>query len=273
MVSLSDEAYRQIRQFFFSQSGIDLTHNKRHLVEGRLRQRVQALGFSCYGQYFAHAMQSHNSAERQLLIDTLTTNETYFFREPQHFKLFAEHIVAHLPHGARVWCAAASSGEEPYSLAMLLADKLAHGAWQIVATDLSKRMIERAEQGLYLMQRLELMPERYLKRFCQRGTGAYEGYFKVRQEVRERVEFRLHNLLHSPHALGRFEVIVLRNVLIYFNQSTKQQVLEQVLKQLKPGGWLIIGHAESLHGLRLPLVQIAPSVFRLPSASAVDGRL
>ena len=261
---LSDQAYRKIRRFFFEQSGIDLPENKRHLVEGRLRNRLLTLGFECYGAYFEHVMRPDQSHERQLLIDILTTNETYFFREPQHFKLLSEQILPSLPAAPRIWCAAASSGEEPYSLAMLLADKALNKPWDLLATDLSRRILARAERGLYAMQRLELMPADYLKRFCLRGTGDYEGYFLVRPEIRERVSFRQHNLLDSPALLGRFDVIFLRNVLIYFSQATKQKVLDLVLGQLKPGGWLIVGHAESLHGLNLNLEQIRPSVFRSP---------
>ena len=266
-IQLSDRGYQQIRQFFYQHSGIDLPDSKRHLVAGRLRHRVLLLGFACYEDYFRHVMQSGEEEERQLLVDLLTTNETYFFREPQHFKLLAEQIIPTLSEQPRIWCAAASSGEEPYSLAMLLADKLGlNKPWQVLATDLSQRILQRASQGLYPMQRLELMPERYLKNFCRRGAGQYDGQLLVRREIRERVQLRQHNLMDSAHALGQFEVIFLRNVLIYFTQQSKERVLGYLLQQLKPGGWLVIGHAESLHGLQTPLRQVRPSVFRLPQS-------
>ncbi|KRW61163.1 CheR family methyltransferase [Pseudomonas sp. TTU2014-080ASC] len=266
-IRLSDIAYRKIRQFFYRHSGIDLPETKRHLVEGRLRNRVLSLGLSCYEDYFKFVMADEQAQERQLLVDMLTTNETYFFREPQHFKLLAEQIIPSLPAAPRIWCAAASSGEEPYSIAMLLADKLGlTGDWQIIASDLSQRTLQRASQGLYPMQRLELFPPRYLKDFCKRGAGAYEGQMLIRREIREHVELRQHNLLDPAAGLGRFDVIFLRNVLIYFNQETKQRVLDRLIPQLKPGGWLVIGHAESLHGISTPLRQVKPSVFRLPSA-------
>lgn len=266
-IRLSDMAYRKIRQFFYRHSGIDLPETKRHLVEGRLRNRVLSLGLSCYEDYFKFVMADDQTQERQLLVDMLTTNETYFFREPQHFKLLAEQIIPTLPAAPRVWCAAASSGEEPYSLAMLLADKLGLASnWQILASDISQRTLQRAVQGLYPMQRLELFPPRYLKAYCMRGNGEYEGQMLVRSELRQRVELRQHNLLDPAEGLGRFDVIFLRNVLIYFNQETKQRVLDRLLSQLKPGGWLVIGHAESLHGITTPLRQVKPSVFRLPSA-------
>jgi chemotaxis protein methyltransferase CheR len=270
-IQLSDRAYRQIRQFFYQHSGIDLPQSKRHLVAGRLRHRVLLLGQNCYEDYFQLAMSPGQEVERQLLVDLLTTNETYFFREPQHFKLLAEQIIPSLSAQPRIWCAAASSGEEPYSIAMLLADKLGlHSPWQIVGSDLSQRILQRAAQGLYPMQRLELMPARYLKEFCLRGAGDYEGQLLVRRELREHVQLRQHNLMESAHGLGQFEVIFLRNVLIYFTQETKQRVLDLLLQQLKPGGWLVIGHAESLHGIQTALRQVRPSVFRLPQVQSIE---
>lgn len=265
-LSLSDVAFQNIRQFFFRHSGIDLPESKRHLIAGRLRSRLVSLGLDCYERYFERVCQSDQSLERQYLIDVLTTNETYFFREPQHFKLLAEKILPGL-HGQppRIWCAAASSGEEPYSLAMLLADQLGLNGWELIASDLSSRTLQQAVNGLYSTQRLELLPERYLKTWCKRGLGAYHGQMLVRRELRERVDFQQHNLLHCAHHLGQFDVIFLRNVLIYFNQDTKQQVLNRLMAQLKPGGWLVIGHAESLHGIQTPLQQIRPSLFYRPA--------
>jgi chemotaxis protein methyltransferase CheR len=269
-IQLSDLAYKRIRQFFFRHSGIDLPESKRHLVAGRLRSRVLSLGLGCYEAYFKLVSQPEQAQERQLMIDVLTTNETYFFREPQHFKLLAEQILPSLAgRKPRVWCAAASSGEEPYSLAMLLSDKLGLDGWELVASDLSTRTLARAKIGVYPMQRLELFPERYLKAYCRRGVGEYEGQMMIRPELRERVQLCQHNLLEPAGRLGQFDVIFLRNVLIYFNLETKGRVLKQLLQQLKPGGWLVIGHAESLHGLNTPLQPVRPSVFRLPSTGRV----
>jgi chemotaxis protein methyltransferase CheR len=270
---LSDLAFRRIRQFFFRHSGIDLPESKRHLVAGRLRGRLASLGLDCYEAYFALIGQADQAAERQFLIDALTTNETYFFREPQHFQLLAREILPSLAgRRPRLWCAAASSGEEPYSLAMVLSDQLGPDNWELLASDLSSRTLQRAASGLYPMQRLEQFPEAYLKRFCLKGHGEYAGQLLIRRELRERVQLRQHNLMDSARDLGKFDVIFLRNVMIYFNLEVKRRVMAQLLPQLNPGGWLILGHAESLFGVDTPLIPISPSVFRLPKAPARKAR-
>lgn len=268
---LSDQAFRQIRAFFHRESGIDLPENKRHLVAGRLRSRVATLKLDSYDAYFELIGQPDQAKERQCLIDRLTTNETFFFREPKHFELLAQSILPSLTQRPlRLWCAAASTGEEPYSLAMLLSDQLGPKGWELVASDLSTQALAAAAQGLYPMQRIELLPADYLKRFCQRGTGEYQGQLLIRRELREKVQLLQHNLMDSAAALGMFDVIFLRNVLIYFNPKSKQQAIDRLVSQLRPGGWLIVSHSESLYGTRSDLQMITPSVYRRP---AVQNRI
>ena len=263
------DAFQRIRAAFRRASGIDLPENKRQLVAGRLFGHLKELGLSDYDAYITLLGQPERAAERQRMVDLLTTNETYFFREPEHFRYLVGQILPALARRpVRVWCAAASSGEEPYSLAMLLQDRLGDGGWSLLASDLSTRVLERASRGLYPLQRLELLPPEYLKRFCLRGTGEYEGQLLIRRELRERVRFCQHNLLDSAADLGLFDVIFLRNVLIYFNGATRAQVIEQVLRQLRPGGWLIIGHSESLQGVNTALQLVRPSIYRLPMVQA-----
>lgn len=263
---LSLGAYQQLREAFRRASGIDLPESKRQLIAGRLHGRLKALGLPDYDAYVELLAQPNQAAERQRMIDLLTTNETYFFREPEHFRYLAAEILPKLPRRpVRVWCAAASSGEEPYSLAMLLQDKLGDGGWSLLASDLSTRVLERASQGLYPLQRTDLLPPEYLKRFCLRGTGDYDGHLLIRRELRDRVRFCQHNLLHSAADLGQFDIIFLRNVLIYFNGATRQQVIDRVQRQLRPGGWLVIGHSESLQGVQNALQLVRPSVYRVPA--------
>lgn len=264
---LSDQAFQRIRELFQRSSGIDLPPSKRHLVAGRLHVRLKALGLPDFDAYYALVCQPEQSAERQNLIDRLTTNETYFFREPAHFRYLAEQILPTLrQRPVRVWCAASSSGEEAYSLAMLLQDQLGDGGWSLLASDLSTQMLARASQGLYPLQRIELLPPLFLKRFCLRGTGDYQGQLLIRRELRERVRFCQHNLLDSAADLGHFDIIFLRNVLIYFNNATKRRVIEQVSRQLRPGGWLVISHSESLQGVQGELHLVRPSIYRRPAA-------
>lgn len=269
---LSEGAFASLRAAFRQKSGIDLPESKRQLVAGRLHGRLKALGLPDYDAYVRLLQQPEQRAEQQRMVDLLTTNETYFFREPEHFRYLAAHILPAIRHRpVRVWCGAASTGEEPYSLAMLLQDRLGAGGWSILASDLSTRVLERACEGLYSLQRLELMPPEYLKRFCLRGTGEYEGHLLIRRELRERVRFCQHNLLDSAADLGQFDIIFLRNVLIYFDGATRHKVIERVLRQLRPGGWLVIGHSESLQGVRSELHMMRPSIYRLPASSVCNG--
>jgi chemotaxis protein methyltransferase CheR len=202
------------------------------------------------------------------MLDLLTTNETYFFREPAHFDFFRDEIIPQQGmQKMRVWCAAASTGEEPHSIAMVLADTLEKGSWEVLATDISGKVLEHARTGVYRAERINHIPEDYLRRFCRRGIGSYEGMLAVVPSVRSRIHFEQHNLL-NPRAKGeQFDVIFLRNVLIYFDQPTKEKVIENMLQSLRPGGWLILGHCESVHGLNVGLKTVKPSIYRKPDAA------
>jgi chemotaxis protein methyltransferase CheR len=263
MLKLSDRAFLRLSQLFLQASGIRLTPDKHAMVEARLRGRVVALQLSSFEAYCAHIDQLEHRGERQQAIDLLTTNETYFFREPAHFQLLGELAVSEFQgRSMRIWSAACSTGEEPYSIAMTLLDKRPDGAWEVRASDLATRVIERACAGIFPLQRIEHLPPEYLKRFALRGTGAYEGSFRIADEVRQRVQFFRHNLLQDAAALGLFDVIFLRNVLIYFDAASKQQILERVLERLRPRGLFFIGSAEALQGHTLPLERISHSVYR-----------
>ena len=174
------------------------------------------------------------------------------------------------PRPVRVWCAAASTGEEPYSLAMVLADHLGITGWELLATDISRKVLAQAARGLYRMERLEQMPQEYLKQYCLRGVDEYQGQLAIHPELRKKVTFAQHNLLHPLVGHEKFDVIFLRNVLIYFDQPTKQLVLERVIQNLRPNGWLILGHCESLMGLHVPLTQEVPSVYRKKVGASID---
>ncbi|MBA3997859.1 MAG: SAM-dependent methyltransferase [Candidatus Accumulibacter sp.] len=266
--AIGARAFRHIQALFHAESGIHLAEGKQALVASRLRKRLEALGLADFDAYCAFIEGGEGGAERRLLIDLLTTNETYFFREPMHFGHLAENVLPTLPgRGVRIWCAAASSGEEPYSIAMTLDAGLGHADWEIVGTDLSRRVLARAADGLYPMARIDHLPPDFLKRYCLRGTGAYAGMLRIAPQLRARMRFAEHNLLHRPTALGQFDVIFLRNVLIYFDAPTRERIVRQALDALRPGGWLYIGRAESLHGLALPLAGEQPSIYRkLPCA-------
>jgi chemotaxis protein methyltransferase CheR len=264
---LSPVAFRKIQTFFQQHSGIFIAEHKQQLIITRLRSHMLALGFKEFDSYANYLLNAATPAERTHVVDLLTTNETYFFREPEHFKHLANLILPSLPNRPlRMWCAAASSGEEPYSLAMSLNESLGAQGWELTASDLSVRMLETAKQGLYRMQRLEQMPSDYLKKYCRRGTGPYDGMFMVDSELRQQVNFVQHNLLDSAANLGQFDIIFVRNVLIYFDSDVKKQVLRNLYAQLRPGGWLVTSHSESLLGLDTQLQLVRPSIYRRPQA-------
>jgi chemotaxis protein methyltransferase CheR len=263
VLSLSKAAFKKIQTFFAENSGIVIAEHKQQLIVNRLRKHMQDLGFNEFETYCHYVATAATAAERTQVVDLLTTNETYFFREPEHFNQLGNLMLPTIKHRPlRIWCAAASSGEEPYSLAMALNEKLGNYGWELIASDISVRMLESAAQGLYRMQRLEFMPPQYLKKYCRKGVGAYEGSFLVAPEIRNKVKFVQHNLLDNAAGLGKFDIIFVRNVMIYFDADVKDQVLKNLLTQLKPGGWLVTSHSESLLGCGLALEQVKPSIYR-----------
>lgn len=238
---------------------------KKALICGRLGKRLQHHGLRTYGEYFALIHSEEGVAERQICIDLLTTNETYFFREPKHFEWLQQHLQQ-LPDSTqplRVWSAASSSGEEAYSLAMTLAE-YGEQPWEVLGTDISTRMIERASTGHYSMVRARQVPMAYLKKYCLRGTGSQEGTMLINKALRSQVTFMPMNLNEELPTLGQFDVIFLRNVMIYFSTATKQAVVDRLVRQLRPGGYLCIGYSESLNDLQHDLQLQAPAIFRKP---------
>lgn len=261
---LNDQEFAQFQRLIFDIAGIHLAPAKKVMVAGRLGRRIRAHNLTSFGDYFRLIQQRED--ERQLAVDLLTTNETYFFREPKHFEFLRGRILPGLRRGEplRVWSAACSSGEEPYSIAMLLAAELGMSGWELLASDISTQVLAKARGGLYPMSRTELIPRDYLQRFCLKGVGEQAGMLLVDKPLRERVGFRQLNLNNTLPSLPPFDLVWLRNVMIYFQLDTKREVVRRVAQQLKPGGYLFIGHSESLNGLDVGLELVQPSIYRRP---------
>jgi len=266
MFSLSDAEFAQFQRFIYQSAGITLSDAKRALVCGRLAKRLHACQLKNYGEYLDLLKSGQSPDELQMAVDLLTTNETYFFREPKHFQFLKEILCARRAPGAafRVWSAAGSTGEEAYSIAMVLDDCLTGAPWDVVASDISTRVLARARTGHYPLDRLSNFPRGYLQRYCLKGTGAQEGTLLIERKLRSRVRFLQVNLNARLPRLGTFDVIFLRNVLIYFNLETKRGVVARVLESLKPGGWLFIGHSESLIDVNDGVEMLAPAIYRKP---------
>lgn len=260
---LDDREFGQFQSWLHRAAGINLSPAKKALVAGRLFKRLKHYELKSYGEYFKLIMSDQRKGELQVALDLLTTNETYFFREHPHFDFFGEWL-AEQRGPIKIWSAACSSGEEPYSLAMVASESARTQDWSIVASDLSQSMLARARDGIYDMAQAKYFPQGWLKRHCLNGVGDMSGRFRVQAALRERVSLREINITQPlPEPLGPFNVIFLRNVLIYFNNEEKQRIVRRLITQLTVGGLLFIGHAESIHGFDLPMRLVCPSVYEL----------
>jgi chemotaxis protein methyltransferase CheR len=269
--AISQGEFARFQRFIFDKAGITMSDSKKALVSGRLAKRLQHFGLPSYDAYFRLLTDGAHKDEVQLAVDLLTTNETYFFRESRHFDMLREAAEAARPglrSGTpfRVWSAACSSGEEPYSIAMVLADVLGTAPWELTASDISTRVLQRARTGHYPMERATHVPQDYLRRYCLKGIRDQQGTLLVDRALRERVQFRQVNLNTAlPGNLGSYDIVFLRNVMIYFNGETKREVVTRILGRIKPGGHLFIGHSESLQDLGDMLRPVVPSVYRKPA--------
>ena len=265
-ITITDREFSQFQRFIYDAAGIFMANGKQALVSGRLAKRLAHYQLGSYGDYL-RLLESHDqAAELQVAVDLLTTNETYFFREPKHFALLRELALEAKSKGKamRIWSAASSSGEEPYSIAMVLADVLGEAAWEVLGTDISTRVLERARSGHYPMERATQMPPAYLKRFCLKGQGSEAGTLLIERSLRQRVVFQHLNLVQPLPKVGTFDLIFLRNVMIYFDLETKRRVVARLLAQLRPGGYFFIGHSETLNDISDAVLPVAPSIYRKP---------
>lgn len=262
--TLSDTEFQRFRTLVHETTGITLSDLKKALVMSRLGSRLRHRKLHSFSEYYRILRDPAEGDELQAAIDLITTNETSFFREPAHFDFLKRHLrdLRPVPRPFRVWSAAASSGEEAYTLAMVLSDCLGQADWEILGTDISTRVLERARRGLYPMERSGTIPKDYLARFCLKGSGRYEGMFLMDRALRARATFQQANLCQPLPEIGAFDVVFLRNVLIYFAPAEKRLVVEAIARRLKPGGLLMIGHSETLAGISDRFQPIQPTVYR-----------
>lgn len=265
MATLTDQEFARFQRFIYEAAGITLSDAKKVMVGSRLAMRLQQCQMGSYGDYFRLLASGQRPEEVQTAVDLLTTNETYFFREPNHFEFLKNQLpdLVRYAEPVRIWSAAGSTGEEAYSIAMVLEDCLQGRPWEVIASDISSRVLERARRGHYPMERARNVPRAYLQKYCLQGKGPESNTLLVERTLRAKVQFRQVNLNTPLPPLGSFDCVFLRNVLIYFNLETKRQVVRRVLSTLRPGGWLLISHTESLHDVTDALQQIAPSIFRV----------
>lgn len=265
--SISDREFELFRDLIYKIAGISMGAAKKPLVSSRLGKRIKYHQMGSFGDYHALITSPHGAQELQTAVDLLTTNETHFFREPKHFDFLRHHVLPERRAGRpfRIWSAACSSGEEPYSIAMLLEEVLGTTqAWEIHASDLSTRVLDQARKGHYSMERAAEIPQHLLTKHCLKGVGRQEGTLLIDRKLRDRVAFMQHNLTDHPPKLGEFDVIFLRNVMIYFDMETKKQVVSRLLPLLRSGGYFLVSHSETLNGVTEELRVVKPSVYKKP---------
>ena len=250
-VVLQEKEFTQFSDLIYRIAGITLSTSKKPLVTSRLAKRLAHYGLRSYGEYFKMITSIDGKEELQMAVDLLTTNETHFFREPKHFDFLRQHILPARKLGKtlRIWSAACSSGEEPYSIAMLLDDVLGISPWEIVATDLNTRVLDMARRGQYPMERMSEIPKNYLSKYCLKGVGSQDGTLLIERKLRERIQFKQHNLNEAPPKLAEFDVIFLRNVMIYFDNDLQRRVFALFAQSLHREGFLVLGPSDGLRTL------------------------
>lgn len=271
---ITEQDFRALRKLIHRFSGIHLVPEKKMLLVGRLSRRLRVLGLSSYREYLDSLADGENGAEVAQMLDCICTNETHFFREPQQFAFLEREVypawVAHAKTGERkrhikVWSAACSTGEEPYSIAMSLLSHLpATEGWSIdvLASDLSTTALGKAVSAEWPIDKAVEIPERLRKRFMLHGTGNKEGLMAAGPELRSVVRFRRLNLVGGTYPTERdFDLVLCRNVIIYFDAPTKVEVVNRLLGHVAVGGYLILGHAESIHGLDTRVRRHAPAIY------------
>ena len=272
---LSGEAYQTLSGLVYQHSRIRLAPDKQPMLANRLRKRLRTLGLTSYDDYCEVLHSAQGPSEIEHLVDLISTNHTRFFREPSHFTFLTESIllqlVSHLSgkgDSLRIWSSAAASGEEPYTLAIVLAEYFGQQPsvdWQIEASDISHRMLEHAEQGIYPLDGGHALPPELLRRYFERGVRTREGTCRVKAGLREHIRFQRINLFQAEYPVAREQhVIFCRNVMIYFDPPSRATLVQKLTRHLAPGGFLFIGHSESLLGIRHDLQPVRQSVFRKP---------
>ncbi|MCU0593922.1 MAG: protein-glutamate O-methyltransferase CheR [Desulfobacterota bacterium] len=253
-MNLTGAQFRKFSDLVYRRSGIHLSEGKQSLLQARLGKRLRTLGLTSVNEYFSRL----HADEQEMVdfLDAVSTNHTYFFRESHNFDCLCENHRS-------IWCAASSSGEEPYSLAVYCAEKGFQPS--ILATDISTRMLAAGEKGVYDAAKGKGIPPDLLRKYFQKGVGSWSGYIRVKERIRRLVTFKRFNLLTDIPPKECFDVILCRNVLIYFDRAVKEEVINRLYPALKGSGYFIVGGAESLHNLRHPYQYVAPSLYRKPA--------
>jgi chemotaxis protein methyltransferase CheR len=263
------DALNYLIELIYERCRIRLHDGKQHLIKARLGKRMRLLGYQTLPDYCMFLRRSADAEEFTHVVNALTTNFTNFLREEDHFRFLVEKALpAALPPRQKrfaVWSAACASGEEPYSIAFYLAEyyPLQEGwDWHILATDISTKALTKAQRGIYAEERLSAIPAEWQRRYFQRGCRGAEGFYRIKPQLTERISFQQINLVEDINVSEMFPVIFCRNVMIYFDRPTQQQLVQRLSRSLLPKGYLLVGHAESLMGMSIPVRCRQPSIYQ-----------
>lgn len=266
--TISSKEFEQFRELIYQECGISLSDNKKTLLVSRLSKRLRTLELDSFQAYYDLVSGQTDSDEFTLLLDLVSTNKTDFFREPKHFDFLREQIIPTLQSSRRVriWSSASSSGEEPYTIAMTLYDSVPDPErwdFKILASDISTRVLARASSGVYEDERVRSLPKDIVERHFLKGKGASAGMIKVKPHLREMVRYQRINLMDDTFPIKNpLDLIFCRNVMIYFDRPTQTKLINKFYHYLKPGGYLFIGHSESLQRLDQQFKAIAPTIYQ-----------
>lgn len=271
-MTLSPREFATISALAKERFGLELGAGKEQLVAARIGKIARILGFRSFRDYYQHVQDDNSGQAIVQLIDALTTNHTSFFREQAHFDFLVRQILPARNKNTpmSIWSSACSTGEEPYSIALTLREQLGpnHPALpHILATDISTRALETAQQAVYSAERFQGKPAPWLHKHLLRGEGKWTGYYRMRPEILSMISFGRLNLIEPLPAIGPFELILCRNVMIYFSRATQEKVVAKLSARLQPGGYLFVGHSEGLTGMNHNLQQIQPAIYRKRGAA------
>ncbi len=266
---MTDEEFLRIYRFIKSRYGIDMSR-KKEIVQGRLENYINANGFDSFSEYMNAVEKDFTGKRERELVNILTTNHTFFMREFEHFEFLRQEVLPYLREKEErrkdlcIWCGAASTGQEPYMLAMLVKEffGLEHGLWdtKILATDISTQVLQQAMEGRYDRSQIEELPEAWKRRFLRPVEGGAR--YEVTKEIRDEVLFRQFNLMEVFPFKRKLHIVFLRNVMIYFDRETKNQLIQKVYDVMEPGGYLFVGRTETIDRGITPFELIQPSIFR-----------
>ncbi|MGE0642100.1 MAG: protein-glutamate O-methyltransferase CheR [Nitrospira sp.] len=269
--SITADEFQRFRALIYDVSGISLGDQKQSLLASRLSRRLRDLGLATFSEYYAHVMGDSTRDEFTKMLDLISTNKTDFFREPKHFDYLRDQILPEMTAGKciRIWSSACSTGEEPYTIAMTLYDAVSDPSqwdFKILATDLSTRVLAKAAAGIYDEERVRDVPADTVRRHFLRGRGKSEGQLKVKPHLISMIRFQRLNLMDDHYPIkSPLDLIFCRNVMIYFDRPTQEKLINKFHNYLRPGGYLFIGHSESLQWVSHRFHPLAPTIYRRES--------